>query len=214
MKFPILAALATGFLVLSACSSGEKATGFITENVPAPASAKTARGDVPRDSYGRPFQYEMLGKQVPDFELTRLDGTVVTDEDLMGQWTVVDIWGLWCPDCITDAPNVKKLAADVSADPSLSFLSIHSPPNAARADEAFGKYPSLEAYFEAIDGGYPVAVDSDASVKDKFNLPWVPMHLLVDPSGTIRGFRTEFSAAGEKPVETFLADVKAVMAAG
>jgi peroxiredoxin len=214
MKFPFPAIFAVVLFALSACSSGEKATGFITENAPAPASAKQKDGDVPRDSYGRPFQYTLLGQRIPEFELPLLNGGTVSSADLAGSWTVVEIWGLWCPDCVVDGPNVQRLVAELEKDPEIGFLSIHSPPSASRRDEAFGKYASLDAYFKATGGGYPVAVDADGAVKDKFSLPWVPMYMLVDPDRVIRGFRTEFSAAGENPVETFLSDIRAVTGAG
>ena len=94
------------------------------------------------------------------------------------------------------------------------MLSIHSPPNPNRINDAFGRWESLEAYTQETGYGGHSAVDSDASAIDAFDLPWVPMYFLVDPEGTIRGFRSGLSTAGDEPVETFLSEVREVIEAG
>lgn len=200
---PVLAAC----LIMSSCS-GEKANGFITENADIEVAEK---GDVPRDDTGRPFHYKLLGQPVPEFEVTLPSGEVVTREALLGQWTVVEFWGLWCPDCIVDGPNVQKLADAIEEDPDLSLLTIHAPPSAQRADEAYGKYGSVGAYFEAQGFDYIYALDPDASAKSAFQLSWVPTFLLVDPEGVVRGFQSDLGYGSEAPVQAFLDDVKRVI---
>ena len=39
-------------------------------------------------------------------------------------------------------------------------------------------------------------------------------HAQGDPEGTIRGFRSGLSTAGDEPVETFLSEVREVIEAG
>ncbi|MAI89973.1 TlpA disulfide reductase family protein [Ponticaulis sp.] len=201
-------------LMAAACSSGDEATGFITENLPPPASAETAEGDVPRDENGRPYQYRLLGERVPAFSVTAADGSTITQDDLAGQWTIVDFWGLWCPDCIVDAPYVEELAETLETVPDIHLLSIHSPPNARRIADAFGRYENLEDYTAQTGYGSHSAIDADASAKEVFDLPWVPIYLVVDPEGTIQAFRTDISEGGDDPVAGFIADVRSVMAAG
>lgn len=214
--------LAAGFsaallsVLLVSCSPGgeQKANGFITENRPAPKSAKQKEGDVPRDDHGRPFQYRMLGETLPDFDVVQPDGSHVTRDDLLGHWTVLEVWGIWCPDCVTDGPNVQRLAEVLADEPEIGFLTVHSPPSAKRKDEAFGKYASVAAYFDAHGYDYPYALDEEATFKSELHLPWVPSFLLIDPDGVIRGYRSELSAAGDGAVEDFVKDVKTVMKAG
>ncbi|MEQ9314596.1 MAG: TlpA disulfide reductase family protein, partial [Henriciella sp.] len=151
----------TALLLLAACGSGtetpsdQDATGFIVPGASVPASAETRDDGVPRDDYGRPFTYEFLGKSLPAFSGTMVSGEDFSSADLEGQWTVIDVWGLWCGDCMADAPYVAALASAIAQDPDLRFMSIHTPPNANRLDDAYGKYESVQAYFDEKGYSYP-----------------------------------------------------------
>lgn len=211
--------IASGALaLLAACGSGgggndADATGFIRPGTPVPESARTEQGDIPRDDYGRPFEYAFLGKQLPDIAGKRTNGTSFETADLAGQWTVIDVWGLWCGDCMADARYVAALASAIAQDPDLNFISIHTPPNAARADEAYGRYGSVEAYFDEKGYSYPTVIDTDASIRDALKIAWTPSYLLVAPDLTVQGFRSELSAADGEPVKDFIRDIASVKAA-
>ena len=207
--------LAAGAVILiAACSentAGENATGFITPGTPVPSSAEFEENDVPRDDYGRPFGYEYLGKPLPMMSGTMLDGAAFSSTQLAGQWTVIDVWGLWCSDCMADAPYVAALASAIAQDPGLSFLSIHTPPSAKRAEEAYGRYGSVKAYFDEKGYSYRTLVDTDASIREALSIEWTPTYLLVAPDLTVQGFRSELSAAEGEPVKDFIraiADVR------
>ncbi|WP_084395715.1 TlpA family protein disulfide reductase [Henriciella aquimarina] len=209
--------IATSALALiTACGGGdttntEKATGFITPETPVPASAETEPGDVPRDDYGRPFTYEYLGKPIPDFSGTMVAGPLFSTQELKNQWTVIEVWGLWCSDCMADAPYVAALASAIAQDPDLAFLSIHTPPSAKRVDEAYGRYGSVEAYFEEKGYSFPTLLDPDASIRKTLSIRWTPSYLIVAPDRTVQGFRSELSAAENgEPVKDFLKDIAEV----
>ena len=183
------------------------ATGFITENGAVPDTAEDSRDDgVMRDADGRPFGYAFLGQPLPSVEAPLLAGGTFRTSDIE-QWTVLKVWGIWCGDCRRDSPFVAELAAAIAADDELDFQSIHTPPNARRADEAFGDYGSVEAYFGEEGYSFPVALDSDASIRDALQIAWTPSYLLVGPDGRVRGFRTDLSVAGDDPVAAFLEDI-------
>ena len=154
--------------MVAACGSSSEdvsATGFITPETTIPATATAEDGDVPRDSAGRPFTYALLGETLPALSGTLVDGSAFSTADLEGQWSVIDVWGLWCSDCMADAPYVAALASAIAQDPDLSFISIHTPPNASRADEAFGSYGSVEAYFDEKGYSNATVLDADASMR-------------------------------------------------
>lgn len=185
------------------------ATGFITSNDTPPTGADYRDDGTVRDDYGRPYQYAGLGQDLPSFTAEMLDGSTFSS-DAIDQWTVIDVWGIWCSDCMADAPYVQALSTAIAQDPDLDFLSIHTPPSAVRAGEAYGKYGSVDAYFAAKGYSYPTIVDGDASLRDTLNIAWTPSYLLVDPQGVVRGFRTDLSAAGDNSVKTFLQDIASV----
>ncbi len=213
MKHNLLKSIfAAGLIALLGACGSEQATDFITANNPPPKSAKHKKGDVPRDKNGRPYQYVLLGQPVPDFAVVTPDGETITQDALKGKWTILYIWGLWCPDCIVDGPLVAELATALEADPELGFMTIHSPPSATRVGEAFGRFGSIDNYFKVKGYTYPYTLDKDASAKSGFQLPWVPSYLLVDPEGYVRGYRSDLTLAGDTPIQSFIGDAKRVMA--
>ena len=198
---------------VEAVANGSEAHGFITANTAPPDGAAITRDDgVYRDTAGRPFQYALLGEPLPAFTAPTSDGGTFSSADI-NRWTVIDVWGAWCSDCVADGPYVAALERAIAQDPDLDFVSLHTPANANRAgpDELYGRYGSLEAYFDAA--GYEVAsvvLDSDASIREALQIRWTPSYLLVSPDGVVRGFRTDLRVIEDQPVKTFLQDVAKV----
>ncbi len=176
------------------------------------AAPLTADGVVERDAGKRPVGYELIGRTVPDFTAPLVGGGETNAEALRGKWTVVDVWGIWCGDCRRDTPLVQELARAIDADPQVEFLSIHTPPNATRAAEAYGQFGSVEAYFAAEGVSYPTAIDADASLRGALKVRWTPSYLLVGPDLKVHAFRTDLSVGGEGNAEAALADVRALIA--
>jgi hypothetical protein len=189
-----------------------EATAFLTENAPAPEGATDTKGDgIYRDAEGRPFNYALLGQKLPEFKVPRANGSIF-DSAAINQWTVIDVWGAWCSDCVADGPYVAALERAIAQDPDLDFMSIHVPASAARAtpSEMWGKYGSLDAYFESAGYRLPTALDLDGSLREQLKISWTPSYLLVSPDGIVRGFRSDLSVAGNEPVKDFLRDVARV----
>lgn len=191
---------------------GPKAQGFITANAAPPPGALDNEDGTYRDADGRPFQYELLGQRLPAFTAPTSDGGTFNSADIT-RWTVIDVWGAWCSDCVADGPYVDALARAIAQDPDLDFVSLHTPANANRAtpEELYGKYGSLEAYFEAAGYALPsVVLDNDATIRDALKIRWTPSYLLVSPDGVVRGFRTDLRVIEDQPVKTFIQDIAEV----
>ncbi|MFT7223845.1 MAG: cytochrome c biogenesis protein CcmG/thiol:disulfide interchange protein DsbE, partial [Cellvibrionaceae bacterium] len=56
----------------------------------------------------------LIDKPFPEFRLTRLDDEtqITTREDLLGEVTLVNIWGTWCVSCRVEHPYLNKLAKE------------------------------------------------------------------------------------------------------
>ena len=52
---------------------------------------------------------ELVGKLVPDFMATDLDGKSISLQDYRGKVVLFDFWAVWCPPCIVEMPNVKRV---------------------------------------------------------------------------------------------------------
>ncbi len=189
-----------------------QATGFTTEIAPPPPGAADTRKDgVMRDAEGRPFSYALLGQKLPAFSGTLADGSAFNSASIK-KWTVIDVWGIWCGDCMADAPYVDALTRAIAQDPELAFLSIHVPANRNRAtpEEMFGKFGSVSAYMKEKGYAYPVIIDADGALREQLQIAWTPTYLLVSPDGIVRGFRTDLSVAGSEPVKDFMRDIARV----
>lgn len=193
-------------------SDGDDATGYFRPGAIVPASADMSRGDVPRDDYGRPYTYEGLGQKLPAFSAPFADGTAFSTDQLLGRWTVIEIWGIWCHDSRNDAPYAAALSSALAQDADVAFMSIHTPQNAARADKALKGHRSVSAWFDTKGWQFPTVIDKDASLREELRIRWTPTYLVVAPDLTVQGFRTGLADAGDLAVKDFVRDIAATRA--
>lgn len=52
---------------------------------------------------------ELIGKLVPDFSATDLDGKPISLQQYRGKIVLLDFWAVWSGFCIAEMPNVKKV---------------------------------------------------------------------------------------------------------
>lgn len=203
-------------LVLSLAASGPAAadgTALITVNSPAPAGASDTRGDgVLRNDNDRPVTHNLLGKTLPEFELPKAGGGVFESTSLAGKWTVVTVWGVWCHDSRNDARNINTLGVFLAETPGIDFMSLHVPFNANTLDVLYRDHGSVEAYFEAENVSWPVALDETAAVRDLLQIQWTPTYLVIGPDLTVEAYRTDFSVDEDSALSDFLNDVQALKA--
>lgn len=154
----------------------------------------------------RPRSHALIGQRAPDFALPKVGGGTARLSDYRGKTLVVEFWGLWCPDCLLDGPNVAAFARAAALDPRLAFLAIHT-------RGRFGRYGSVEAYFRTQGWSYPVALDDDSATYKAYQMQWVPGFLVIDRGGVARGFSNDLVAGAGKGVAGFLQEVRAIAAA-
>lgn len=188
------------------------ATYLITPGMSVPPTADMSRGDVPRDDYGRPYTYEYLGQRLPAFSGPLADGGTFSSIALEGKWTVIEVWGLWCHDSMTDAPYAAALSTALAQDPDVDFITIHTPQNAQNI-RTYGKHGSVAAFFDEKGYRYRTLIDTDASVRDTLKIRWTPSYLVIAPDMTVQAFRTGLADADGEPVKDFVREIANVRAA-
>ena len=52
---------------------------------------------------------ELIGKLLPDFSATDLDGKPISLQNYRGKVVLLDFWGIWCGFCLLEMPNIKRV---------------------------------------------------------------------------------------------------------
>ena len=65
----------------------------------------------------------VLGKPVPNFIATDLDGKPISLEQYRGKVVLLDFWAVWCGPCIAEMPTVKKVY-DTYKDEGFDIIGI------------------------------------------------------------------------------------------
>ena len=113
------------------------------------------------------------GQPAPDFTLHDLDGQAVSLSQFKGKVVLLDFWASWCSPCIADLGTLRKIKAQVAAQPVV-FLNVSLDENEAAWKQAIAKH--------AIKG---VHVRSEQVARADYNVGSLPRYYLVDAQGLI-----------------------------
>ena len=64
-----------------------------------------------------------------------LDGSMLSDTDLRGTVTVLNVWGSWCGPCRAEAPELVRAAERLGPRAQFFGINVRDSPDAARAFE-------------------------------------------------------------------------------
>jgi len=110
----------------------------------------------------------------PDFQLTNLDGELVSLSDFKGKVVVVNFWATWCPPCRAEMPSMQR-AWQALQDQDVMMLAIHVGGNEDKIWSFVGDYE--------LD--FPILIDPDSAVADAWPMKGLPSTFVVDPQGRI-----------------------------
>jgi cytochrome c biogenesis protein CcmG/thiol:disulfide interchange protein DsbE len=116
----------------------------------------------------------LIGKPAPDFSLPSVTepGETVTMEQFRGRWTLVNVWGTWCPECRIEHP----LLLDIQREGKVAILGLDYKDD----DEAAIRW--LRELGNPYDA---VAADREGRAAIDFGVYGAPETFLVDPQGVI-----------------------------
>ncbi len=117
------------------------------------------------------------GFPAPAFELTDLDGRLVSLTDLRGRPVILNFWASWCAPCRAEMPALQAVA-DEYAERGLVILAV----NAAFQDRA-----EDAVAFVAQNGlTFPILLDRDGQVNRRYQVHSLPTTFFIGPDGLIR----------------------------
>ena len=111
------------------------------------------------------------GDQLPAFSLKALNGKVITEKDLAGKTTVINVWATWCGNCLNELDDLNALVAKYKSDTSVVFLAL------ADEDPAV-----IRAFLKKRPFNY-IQVPDGTVLTDVIQTRWVktyPQHIVLD----------------------------------
>ena len=111
---------------------------------------------------------------------TWLNSTELTSESLKGKVVAIDFWTFLCSNCQAALPFVRKLDADFRSQ-GLVTIGVHTPELAPERDLA-----NVKKAIVKLGVQYPVAVDPDFTIWNRFGNRYWPSIYLFDKQGKLR----------------------------
>jgi thiol-disulfide isomerase/thioredoxin len=95
-----------------------------------------------------------LGAQdIPDFEVTRLNGETMNLSDLQGKIVFLNFWATWCPPCQAEMPSIERLSEQFKGT-DIEILAVSVGENAETVQEFLSKTPY----------SFPIALNPDGKL--------------------------------------------------
>ncbi len=126
----------------------------------------------------RGLQPEARDLPAPDFVVQDLQGNEVRPSDFRGKFVVVNFWATWCDPCITEWPQVHRLAERLEDHDDVVVLAV----SIDKDPEAIG--PFLES-LSLSDTSVEVVWDPEQTLHQRFGTTNIPDTYFVNEQGRI-----------------------------
>jgi len=117
------------------------------------------------------------GFTAPDFTLDLLGGGEVTLSDLRGRPVVLNIWATWCGPCREEMPAIEKVYRSYE---ELGLVVIGLNLTSQDSEQA------VAAFVQDLGLTFPIALDRDGSVGNRYQLLGLPTTYFIDSQGVIQ----------------------------
>lgn len=126
-----------------------------------------------------------VGQQAPDFTVTMFDGEQITLSEQKGKVVLVNFWATWCPPCREELTHVEKEIIEAFKDEPFLFLPI------SRGEQK----AVVEKFRKKTGYTFPMGLDSDQSVFNKYASNYIPRNFLIGKDGKIAYISVGFDEA-------------------
>lgn len=117
----------------------------------------------------------MIGKAAPDFELKKLDGTLVKLSDLKGRIVVLDFWATWCGPCVASLPKITELGQEYKGA-EVDVITVNIEQTSAE----------VRALLDRLKISPVVVLDSDGTVARAYQAQAIPQTVIIDRDGNVK----------------------------
>ncbi len=127
-----------------------------------------------------------ISKPSIDFTLKDLDGTPAVLSALKGKVVILDFWATWCGPCKMSFPFLQKVYDKYKTNPKVVFLAINT---WERQKDYDATVANAKKFIVDNKYSFPVFIDADNSVIDKYGVEGIPTKFVIDAKSTI-AFKT------------------------
>ena len=126
------------------------------------------------------MQRDLVDGPVPPFEGMLLEGQSVNIQSYQGKPLLLHFWATWCSICKLEENSI----ASISEDYEVVTVALNS-----------GNDMEISAYLDEQKLSFPVVVDEDGVISERFGVRGVPTSFIIDSNANIKftevGFTSE-----------------------
>ncbi|MGC9455976.1 MAG: TlpA family protein disulfide reductase [Halothiobacillaceae bacterium] len=111
----------------------------------------------------------------PDYQLPDARGPMHEASENIGRVTLVNFWATWCPSCVHEIPSMNRLQAGYAPE-DFAIVSFNYKEDRAHVLD----------FMERIEVEFPVLLDIDGAVSDRWDVFAFPSSFILDAEGRIR----------------------------
>lgn len=123
-----------------------------------------------------PREGTRVGFLAPGFTLERLGGGLSSLSEFRGKVTLLNFWATWCGPCRAEMPSLEALSHEF---PSQDFVVIGISTDYEGAQ-------IVQPFMESFGLTFPILLDPQMQVNDRFEVRALPTTLVLDRRGVIR----------------------------
>lgn len=136
---------------------------------------------------------KMIGEAAPEFELKKMDGTLLRLSDLRGKIVVLDFWATWCGPCIASLPKLTEISQEYKgAGVELITINIEQKP------------AEIQAMLSRLEINPTVVLDSDGAIARAYRAQAIPQTVVIDRMGNVSQVIVGAGDSSEKKVRETL----------